>query len=93
MTARDKLEVYVKPKDQKLNSLDKKYLYNLITQKRLEKLPIVDSENNIIGLATEQDLYRWKNQNLSNINSFGQLYTAAAIGCREDYLQRADALV
>lgn len=60
---------------------------------RLEKLPIVDDKNNIIGLACEKDLRRIKMGNTSNVNDHGRLFVGAAIGCRDDYLERAEALV
>jgi len=93
MTKREQLQVYTKPNKLNMNELDKVYLYDQLVQNRLEKIPIVDDKNNIIGLVTEQDLFREKMNKLSNRNKLGQLYTAAAIGSRGEYLTRADALV
>lgn len=89
MTKRDKLELYVKKKDEKLQDIDKLTLYDMMVQRRLEKLPIVDDQNNIVGLVTEKDLQRIKNGNYSNINEDGKLYVSCAIGCRDDYIERA----
>lgn len=68
-------------------------IYDEMVQNRLEKLPIVDDKNNIIGLACEKDIRRIKDGHKSNVNSHGKLYVAAAIGCRDDYLERAEELV
>lgn len=93
MTKRDKVTVYTKQNDVKMGDLDKVKLYNLLVSNRLEKVPIVNDKNVIIGLATEKDLYRIINSSVSNVNEFGKLRVAAAIGCKDDYLERADALV
>ena len=62
-------------------------------ESRLEKLPIVDDQNNIVGLACEKDLKRLKSHHTSNVNKHGRLYVGAAIGCRDDFLERAEMLV
>jgi IMP dehydrogenase len=93
MTKRDKLEVYVKKENELLESLDKMTIYDQMVQHRLEKLPIVDEKNNIVGLATEKDLYRCINNPMSNVDSTGKLLVSAAIGCRDDYMERAERLV
>lgn len=93
MTRREKLDVYTKKKDETLLDIDKITLYDQMVQNRLEKVPIVDTENNIVGLATEKDLYKWINNPISNVDKNGKLYVSAAIGCRDDYMQRAEALV
>ncbi len=92
MTPREKIKLYCKKKDEKLSEINKVELYESMVYNRLEKMPIVDNENNIIGLATEKDLYRFVNKKMSNVNKHGSLFVAAAIGCRDDYLERAEAL-
>lgn len=42
MTKRDKIHLYVKKQNEKLNDIDKLTLYDMMVQRRLEKLPIVD---------------------------------------------------
>ena len=93
MTDRNKLTVYTKQKEVKLGDLDKVKLYDLLVSNRLEKVPIVNDKNVIVGLATEKDLYRIIHSSTSNINQSGKLRVAAAIGCKDDYLERAEALV
>lgn len=93
MTRREKLEVYTKKQNESFLDIDKITLYDQMVQNRLEKVPIVDDQNNIIGLATEKDLYRCINNPVSNVDSHGKLYVSAAIGCRDDYMERAEQLV
>lgn len=93
MTKRDKMTVFEKQKNIELNNMDKVKLYDVLTSNRLEKLPIVDEANNIIGLATEKDIFRILNSSISNVNELGKLRVSAAVGCRGDYLERAEALV
>lgn len=93
MTKREKMTVFTKPNDANLGDTDKVKLYDVITSNRLEKLPIVDQKNFIVGLATEKDLYRILNSSVSNVNDLGKLRVSAAVGCRGDYLERAEALV
>lgn len=68
MTPREKIKVYVKPKDLKLSSLNLKEIYSDMIESRMEKIPIVDDQNNIIGLASEKDLRNVHSNSISNIN-------------------------
>jgi hypothetical protein len=38
-------------------------------------------------------LHRIKNENYSNVNEDGKLFVSCAIGCKDDYITRAQALV
>lgn len=93
MTPREKLKVFVKPEDIKLEQIDLEMLYEDMMNQRLEKIPIVDVKNQIVGMACEKDLARIKTFSRSNINQRGKLFVSAAIGCRGDYLERAQQLV
>lgn len=93
MTPREKMKVYVKKHEQKMEKSELLSLYDEMVQNRLEKLPIVDDKNLIVGLVCQKDLENLKTQSYSNINQKGKLYVSAAIGCRDDYLLRAEELV
>lgn len=93
MTPREKLVVYEKPENEKLKQIDQQNLYNLMIDNRIEKLPIVNEKNRLIGLATEKDLRKRLFDFRSNIDSNGSLMVGAAVGCRGDYLERAFHLV
>ena len=67
---------------------------NIVDKKRLEKLPLVDSDNKLVGLITAKDIESLERYPLANKNQkTGQLIVGAAIGATGDYLERAEALV
>ena len=59
---------------------------------RIERLPLVDNERQIQGLVTRKDLRFLRERPFASKDTKGRLLTAAAIGCRGDFLERADAL-
>jgi len=59
---------------------------------RIEKLPLVDSENRIMGLITSRDILNNINRPYASLDKRGRLLVGAAIGVK-DYLERAKALV
>jgi len=60
---------------------------------KIEKLPVVDKNNKLIGLITFRDIIKVKEHPTSCKDSFGRLRVAAAVGVTDDTLQRVDALV
>lgn len=60
--------------------------------KKIEKLPLVDDENRLIGLITARDIVHRLNP-FAVRDKKGRLVVGAAVGVRGDYLERADALV
>ncbi len=60
---------------------------------KIEKLPVIDSENHLIGLITYRDIIKVRQHPNSCKDSFGRLRVAAAIGVTADALDRAGALV
>jgi len=46
----------------------------------VEKIPIIDNDNNILGLITLKDINRNKQYPLANLDEKGQLYVGASIG-------------
>lgn len=65
----------------------------LLNANRIEKLPLVDDEGRASGLITLRDLAVAERYPLATRDSLGRLRVAAAVGIRDDYLERADALV
>jgi IMP dehydrogenase len=65
----------------------------MLLQNKIKKLPLVDAENNIVGLITSADIRHLVNYPLANIDENGQLIVGGSIGVRGDYLERAEALV
>ena len=60
---------------------------------KVEKLPLVDAENKIIGLITSDDIKHIIDYPLANRDAEGHLVVGAAVGVHGDYLERAQALV
>jgi IMP dehydrogenase len=60
---------------------------------KIEKLPIVDKNNNLKGLITIKDIEKRKKYPNACKDSMGRLRVGAAIGTGEDALYRAELLV
>ncbi len=60
---------------------------------KIEKLPVVDAENKLIGLITYKDITKAKDKPLACKDEKGRLRVAAAVGIAGDTLDRVDALV
>ena len=60
---------------------------------KIEKLPVVDKDNRLVGLITFRDIIKVKEHPFSCKDSFGRLRVAAAVGVTDDTLQRVIALV
>jgi IMP dehydrogenase len=66
----------------------------VILQKyKIEKLPVVDKNNKLIGLITYKDIIKIKARPNACKDSFGRLRVAAAVGVTNDTLERVAALV
>ncbi|MFA5575360.1 MAG: IMP dehydrogenase [Brumimicrobium sp.] len=66
---------------------------DILQEHKIEKLPIVDSDNKLIGLITYRDIIKIKEHPNSCKDEFGRLRVAAAVGVTEDTIERVDALV
>jgi len=60
---------------------------------KLEKLPIVDENNNLYGLITSSDIYKIKKYPYSSKDNKGKLMVGAAIGVKEEDIKRAQELL
>ena len=65
----------------------------ILQEKKIEKLPVVDSSNKLRGLITYRDIIKVKTHPDSCKDSFGRLRVAAAVGVTNDTLERVKALV
>ena len=59
---------------------------------KIEKLPVVDSENKLIGLITYKDITKSKDRPNSCKDSKGRLRVAAAVGVSADIIERVTTL-
>ncbi|MFA6131589.1 MAG: IMP dehydrogenase [Patescibacteria group bacterium] len=65
----------------------------IFSRHKVEKLPLVDTENKIVGLITSDDIKNIIDYPLANRDAEGHLMVGAAVGVHGDYLERAQALV
>ena len=72
---------------------DLKKAEQILQKHKIEKLPVVDESNKLIGLITYKDIMKIKEHPNSCKDSFGRLRVAAGIGVTANALERADALI
>ena len=65
----------------------------LLSEHKVEKLPIVDAEDRLVGLITVKDFVKTEQHPFSSKDASGRLLVAAGIGTGEDSWQRAGLLV
>lgn len=65
---------------------------DILQENKIEKLPVVDSNNKLIGLITYRDIIKVKTHPNSCKDSFGRLRVAAAVGVTHDTIDRVKAL-
>ncbi|MDA8685857.1 IMP dehydrogenase [Robiginitalea sp.] len=65
----------------------------ILQEHKIEKLPVVDAQNKLIGLITYRDITKLTQKPIANKDAFGRLRVAAALGVTADALERATALV
>lgn len=66
---------------------------DILQQHKIEKLPVVDGSNNLIGLITYKDILKLKVKPNACKDAHGRLRVAAAVGVTGDQLERIEALV
>ena len=65
----------------------------ILEKYKIEKLPIVDVENTLVGLITFKDIQKVKNHPKACKDAHGRLVVGAAVGVTADTLERVSALV
>jgi IMP dehydrogenase len=65
----------------------------LLHKNRIEKLPVVDSNNKLIGLITVKDIKKREKYPHACKDQYGRLRAAAAVGPGEDFTERVDLIV
>ena len=63
-----------------------------LLERRLEKLPLVDTQGRLVGLITARDLFQDVGLNRVTRDDKGCLRVAAAVGVVDDFLDRAQVL-
>ncbi len=64
----------------------------ILTRSKVEKLPLVDKNNKLVGLITYKDIMKVKSRPNSCRDEFGRLRVGAAIGVSSDTLLRVKQL-
>lgn len=64
----------------------------ILQEHKIEKLPVVSSDNTLVGLITFRDITKHTTKPNSNKDKFGRLRVAAAVGVTPDVLDRVEAL-
>ncbi len=65
----------------------------ILLKNRIEKLPIVDAENHLVGLITIKDIDNQLEYPFANKDQNGRLIVGAGVGIGEDTMNRVSALV
>ncbi|PIF00266.1 MAG: IMP dehydrogenase [Maribacter sp.] len=66
---------------------------DVFQESKIEKLPIVDPDNKLIGLITFRDIAKLTQKPSANKDQYGRLRVAAALGVTDDAVDRTEALV
>ena len=65
---------------------------NILKDHKIEKLPIVDANNKLVGLITFKDIIKNRMRPNACKDKYGRLRVAAAVGITADVLERVSAL-
>ncbi|HUQ89763.1 MAG TPA: IMP dehydrogenase [Vicinamibacterales bacterium] len=66
---------------------------DLMVQRKVKKLPLVDKNGTLIGLITAKDIHRQERLPFATRDSHGRLMVGAAIGATGDFIERAAELL
>lgn len=72
--------------------IDMNQAEEILQQHRIEKLPIVDKNNKLIGLITYKDILKRRDNPDACKDSLGRLRVGAAVGVTPDIIERVQAL-
>lgn len=93
---RKKLREVMVPRDKLIVAkagIEFKDAYRIFAKHKIEKLPVVDENNNLVGLITIKDLLREKEFPDETVDNMGRLRVAGAIGVGKDWEKRVGLLV
>jgi len=65
---------------------------SILKENKIEKLPIVNSENQLVGLITFKDIIKNRMRPNACKDQYGRLRVAAAVGVTDDVLERVESL-
>jgi len=73
--------------------IDFEHAEKILQQYKIEKLPVVDAHNKLVGLITYRDIIKIKEKPHACKDSMGRLRVAAAVGITADAVERVETLV
>lgn len=65
----------------------------ILLEHKIEKLPVVDEDNHLLGLITYKDITKAKDKPMACKDAKGRLRVAAGVGVTADTFERMEALV
>ena len=65
----------------------------ILQKHKIEKLPVIDDNQNLVGLITFRDITKHTTKPIANKDAYGRLRVAAAVGVTADAVERTQALV
>ena len=74
-------------------STDLEKATEILKNHKIEKLPVIDENNKLIGLLTYKDITKVKDNPFACKDTKGRLRVAAGVGVTTDTIERVDALV
>jgi len=66
---------------------------DILQKYKIEKLPVVDKDNTLVGLITYKDIMKVQDYPNASKDSHGRLIVGAAVGVTQDTMERLQALV
>ena len=66
---------------------------DILQAHKIEKLPVVDDKQQLVGLITFRDITKLTQKPIANKDKYGRLLVAAAVGVTADAVDRVSALV
>jgi len=76
------------------NKYKKSDVINLMNEHKIEKVPIIDDNQKIIGIILYKNLMDYKmNKNTYSLDPYNRLLVGASVGIVGDYIERAEKLV
>jgi IMP dehydrogenase len=74
-------------------STDLESAADILQQYKIEKLPVVDNDNKLVGLLTYKDITKAKDKPMACKDAQGRLRVAAGVGVTPDVFDRIEAVV
>lgn len=65
----------------------------VLSQYKIEKLPLIDKDRTIVGLITKKDILNYKSYPKASVDKQGRFLVGAAIGTKSDAMERARLLI